>query len=131
MAISKSEFVEMPCPELTRIKDTDGDGQADLDETVTDDFGVAGNYHEFNYGPVRNKDGNLFIVLNLASAGGGIRPEVRGKLDTIHRSSGRDIFSVVPFRGWIMKQTPGGKLVPYAMGFGYPTALDLMYKGIY
>jgi glucose/arabinose dehydrogenase len=129
MAINKSEFLVMQRPELTRIKDTDGDGQADLYETVTDDFGITGNYHEFNYGPVRDKEGNLFIALNLASAGGGIRPEVRGKLDTIDRSNGRDMFSVVPYRGWIMKLTPDGKLLPYAMGFRSPNGLGFDLTG--
>ena len=51
--VSKSEFLVMQRPELTRIKDTDGDGLADVYEKVTDDFGISGNYHEFNYGPVK------------------------------------------------------------------------------
>jgi hypothetical protein len=129
LAISQSEFLVMQRPELTRIKDTDGDGEADLYETVTDNFGVTGNYHEFNYGPVRNKEGNLFIALNLASAGGGIRPEVRGDLDTLGRRVGREMFSVVPYRGWIMKLTPGGKLLPYAMGFRSPNGLGYDLQG--
>ena len=129
LAISASEMLVMQRPELTRIKDTDGDGQADLYETVTDDFGVTGNYHEFNYGPVRDKEGNLFIALNSASGGGGVRPEVRGRLDTTGRSAGKEMFSVVPYRGWIMKLTPGGKLLPYAMGFRSPNGLGFDQQG--
>ena len=103
LALSKSELLVMQRPELTRIKDTDGDGQADLYETVTDGFGVTGNYHEFNYGPVRDKEGNLYIALNSSSANGSVRPEVRGRLDTTGRSAGKEMFSVVPYRGWVMK----------------------------
>jgi len=66
LAISNSEILVMQRPELTRIKDTNGDGEADLYETVTDDFGITGNYHEFAYGPVKDKEGNLFIALNQA-----------------------------------------------------------------
>ena len=48
LPVSKSEFIVMQRPELTRIKDTDDEGQADLYEKITDDFRLSGNYHEFN-----------------------------------------------------------------------------------
>lgn len=123
LVINKSEFIVMQRPELTRIKDTDGDGRADLYETVTDEFGITGNFHEFNYGPLRDKDGSLFVAFNLASANGAIRPEVRGRLDTSGRRKGKEMFSVVPHRGWIMKLTTDGKLLPYAMGLRSPNGL--------
>lgn len=129
LPVSESEFLVMQRPELTRIKDTDGDGHADLYETVTDDFGLTGNYHEFNYGPVKDKDGNMFIALNLASAGGGVRPEVRGRLDSLGRSKAKDMFSVVPYRGWIMKLTRDGKLLPYCNGFRSPDGLGFDLQG--
>ncbi|GEO04511.1 hypothetical protein AAE02nite_21750 [Adhaeribacter aerolatus] len=130
LVVSNSEILVMQRPELTRVKDTDGDGQADLYETVTDDFGISGNFHEFNYGPVKDKQGNLFIALNTASPNGGIRPEVRGKLDsTMLGKYGRQMFSLVPYRGWIMKLTPAGKLSPYASGFRSPNGLVLDGEG--
>lgn len=129
LAISASEMLVMQRPELTRLKDTDGDGLADLYETVTDDFGVTGNYHEFNYGPLRDREGNLFVALNSASGGGGVRPEVRGKLDTSGRSAGKEMFSVVPYRGWVMKRTRDGKWLPYAMGFRSPNGLGFDAEG--
>lgn len=128
-AISKSEILVMQRPELTRIKDTDGDGEADLYETMTDDFGVTGNYHEFNYGPVRDKEGNLFIALNSSSSGGGVRPEVRGRLDSSGRGTKKEMFSVVPYRGWIMKLKANGKLQPYASGFRSPNGLGFDSEG--
>jgi glucose/arabinose dehydrogenase len=129
LSVSDSEFLVMQHAELTRIKDIDGDGHADLYETVTNAFGVTGNYHEFNYGPVRDRDGNLFIALNLASAGGSIRPELRGKLDVSGRRPGQEMFSVVPYRGWVMKLTPSGHLLPYAMGFRSPNGLGFDLNG--
>ena len=129
LVISASEYLVMQRPELTRIKDTDGDGTADLYETVTDDFGLTGNYHEFNYGPLKDKAGNLFVAFNLASPNGSIRPEVRGRLDTLGRRPGKEMFSVVPNRGWIMKLTTAGKLVPYAMGLRSPNGLAFDLNG--
>ena len=129
LVVNKSELLVMQRAELTRIKDSDGDGKADIYETVTDDFGVTGNYHEFNYGPLKDRNDNLFIALNLASAGGNIHPEVRGRLDTSGRSEGKDMFSVVPYRGWVMKWTPDGKLLPYAMGFRSPNGLGFDKEG--
>ena len=81
LAVSNSEVLVMQLSNLIRIKDTDGDGHADMYENATGDFGISGNYHEFNYGPVRDKAGNLFIALNNGSSGGGVRPVVRGELN--------------------------------------------------
>ena len=69
----------MQRPELTRLRDTDGDGIADRYETVFDDFGMTGNYHEFAFGPVRGPNEKLYVSLNLASAGDTIREEIRGE----------------------------------------------------
>ncbi len=132
LVISDSELLVMQEPELTRIKDTNGDGQADVYENVADGFGLSGNYHEFNYGPVKDKDGNLFIALNTGSSGDGIRPELRGQLNTLGRygEDGRgQMFSVVPYRGWVMKLTPGGTLIPFAMGFRSPNGLGFDAEG--
>ena len=132
LAISDSELLVMHQPELTRVRDTDGDGRADLYENLTDDFGISGNYHEFNYGPVEDKEGNLFIALNTASSGDGIMPEVRGKLNLLGRDGkdgSRQMYSVVPYRGWIMKLTPSGELLPFALGFRSPNGLGFDLKG--
>jgi hypothetical protein len=132
LVLSNRELLIIQRPELTRVKDTDGDGVADLYENVTDEFGLSGNYHEYNYGPVRDKKGNLFIALNSSSPGGSMRPEVRGKIDTSGRDGAnglRQMFSSVPYRGWIMKLTPNGKLHPYASGFRSPNGLGFDLQG--
>lgn len=132
-AVSSSEFIVMQRPELTRIRDTDGDGVADHYETLTDDFGISGNYHEFNYGPVQDAKGNLFIALNTASQGGSVRPEVRGTLNPLGRDMAQGIYemySVVPYRGWVMKlPAGGGKLQPYASGMRSPNGMGFDLKG--
>ena len=132
LVVSNSEVLVMQQPELTRIKDTDGDGLADVYENVTDDFGISGNYHEFNYGPVRDKEGNLFIALNTGSSGDGLHTEVRGKLNTLGRdgdNGNRQMFSVVPYRGWVLKITPEGKTIPYAMGLRSPNGIGFDRDG--
>ena len=48
-------LVAMQRPELTRLRDTDGDGEADDYQTISDNFGMTGNYHEFSFGPARDK----------------------------------------------------------------------------
>ncbi|MDI9858487.1 DUF7133 domain-containing protein [Flectobacillus roseus] len=127
MVVSNNEILVMQRPELTRIKDTDGDGEADLYQKVTDDFGLSGNYHEFAFGPVKDKQGNLFIALNLASNGAGIRPEIRGTYDSLSRP-GR-MYACVDYRGWIMRLDKQGKLHPYAVGFRSPNGLGFDAQG--
>jgi hypothetical protein len=132
MVVSNSEFIIMQRPELTRVKDTDGDGVADLYENLTDDFGLSKNYHEFAYGPVKDKEGNLYISLNTASPGGNVAPEIRGRFNPLGRDKqvGRyEMYSVVPYRGWVMKLTPDGKLLPYALGLRSPNGLGFDRNG--
>jgi len=132
LVVNSSEVLVMQLPELTRIKDTDNDGKADVYEKVTDDFGITGNYHEFAYGPVKDKAGNLYIALNSASSGGKMRNEVRGDINLLGRdgeTGNRQMFSTVPYRGWVMKLTPNGKLIPYASGFRSPNGLGFDDKG--
>lgn len=124
LPVSESEILVMQKPELTRVKDTDGDGQADVYETVTDDFGMAGNYHEWTYGPVGDHDGNLYISFNTASEWGIVMDEVRGRLDTtLVPFKPKQKFAAVPYRGWVAMLTPSGEFVPYAYGFRSPSGL--------
>ncbi len=130
LPISESELIVMQRPELTRIVDTDADGLADIYETVTDDFGMTGNYHEWNYGPIRDKEGNIYVSFNTASEWGPMMKEVRGKLDTtLVPKKPMQKFSAVPWRGWLMKLGPDGKLIPYASGFRSPNGLGFDLKG--
>jgi uncharacterized cupredoxin-like copper-binding protein/glucose/arabinose dehydrogenase len=95
--------------ELTRLRDLNGDGKADEYETVYS-WPLAGNYHEFAYGPVLDKDGNMIITLNLAWVGD------HGE-------------SLSKWHGWMIKISPDGKMKPYAAGFRSPAAFALNDKG--
>ena len=98
-------------PEVTRMKDVDGDGRADVFETVSDAWGISGNYHEYAFGSKFDKDGNLYTVLCLTGS----------------------FTSEALFRGWILKITSDGKTIPMASGvrspggIGYNAEGDLFY----
>ena len=132
-------LVVMQRPELTRLRDTDGDGEADHYQTISDQFGMTGNYHEFAFGPARDKDGNYYVGLNLASSGASIRPEIRGEFRHYgitreqfyknHRAGSGRMYSATPYRGWIMKIAPDGKTIPFASGFRSPNGVNFDAQG--
>lgn len=143
IAETESRFVVMQRPELTRIYDTNDDGKADLYSTLCDDFGLTGNYHEFNFGPVRSPDGQYVISLNVASNGAPVRDEIRGKWlelglsredfkqpwGKVKGKAGR-MYSRAPYRGWIMKIDPKtGMMTPFASGFRSPNGLGYDAEG--
>jgi len=133
--------------ELTRLSDTDQDGKADFYQTVCDDFGVSGNYHEFAYGPARDKEGNLYIALNVASNNGGVFQQVRGpwspiglakehmdvtngkKISDEYKKPAGRMYSRVPYRGWVLQITPEGEMVPFALGFRSPDGIGVDAEG--
>ncbi len=133
-AINDREVVVMQRPELTRIIDSDGDGEADQYQTISDGFGMTGNYHEFAFGPAKDSKGNFYVGLNLASNGASIRPEVRGefrhyglnregfKSKNYKGPAGR-MYAATPYRGWVLKVSPDGKMTPFAPGFRSPNGL--------
>src|SRR5258708_6495079 len=47
--------------EITRLKDTDGRGRANVYETFCDDWGTTGDYHEYPWMSKFDKDGNLWV----------------------------------------------------------------------
>lgn len=126
-AVSNHEILVMQRSELTRITDTDKDGKADLYKTITDDFGMSGNYAEFAYGPEIDDEGNMYIALNTASAMAGVYDILRGKFSAAGRK-GR-MYSAVPYRGWILKVKPDGTTIPWASGLRSPNGLELDDKG--
>ncbi|MEM7395844.1 MAG: hypothetical protein AAF492_26215, partial [Verrucomicrobiota bacterium] len=114
-------------PELTRITDTDRDGKADFFEVLTDEFGMSGNYHEFNFCAEPDKDGNIFFALGTGSSGNGIRRIVRGRFDERGRP-GR-MHASTPYRGWVMKYTPDGRTIPFAGGLRTPNGVGFDLAG--
>jgi glucose/arabinose dehydrogenase len=132
--------------ELTRLKDADGDGVAEEYQTVFDDFGMSGNYHEFSYGPARDADGNLYIALGIASNGASMREEIRGEFSEIGKLNREEMstrggwrkfkgkagrmYARVAMRGWVLKLSPdGSKAEAFASGFRSPNGIGFDAKG--
>jgi glucose/arabinose dehydrogenase len=146
LAEPNGDLLVMQRAELTRLRDVDGDGAADRYETVFDGFGLSGNYHEFAFGPARDAQGNLYIALGLASNGAPVRREIRGGFSPVgelareemtesadwKRIAGKAgrMYSRVPWRGWVIRLSPDGKLVePYASGCRTPDGIGFDAKG--
>ena len=94
--------------ELTRLQDTNGDGKADLYESVYS-WPLSGNYHEYAYGPVIEPDGGMLVTLNLGWVG-------RGN-------------SAAPWRGWLLRIMPGGEMTPVATGLRSPAGFARLSSG--
>lgn len=98
--------------ELTRLTDRNGDGKADRYEALFT-WDLAGNYHEYSYGPVFTPEGDMLVTLNLGWIGRGA--------------------SLSEWRGWLVKITKDGELEPLATGlrspagFGYNKNGDIFY----
>lgn len=133
VAPDEAEIIVVQRPEVTRLRDTDGDGVADVYETVADDWGITGSYHEFSYGLAQDRAGNVYASSGLCSFGRGVElPWVRGPLQTAqylpwtgpgpvpdgHRS-------VAAYQGWAFQITPAGKWMPYASGFRQPLGVGI------
>ena len=95
--------------ELTKITDTNRDGVADLYEPIYQ-FELSGNYHEYTYGPVFDKNGDMLVTLNLAWIGFG-----EGKF--------------AKWRGWLVKIKPDGTLEPQSAGLRSPAGYSINYEG--
>ena len=95
--------------ELTRLRDTDGDGRADEYKNIYQ-LPLTGNYHEYTYGPKIAEDGSMYITANV----GFFSPEWwRGK-------------SYAPWRGWALKITPDGEMHPFAAGMRSPCGIGMV-----
>ena len=143
VALSNSQFVVMQRPELTMISDTDGDGKGDTYKTISDEFGMSGNYHEFSFGPALDKEGNYYVALNVASGLASMRKEIRGEFTDIgasrkqfyakdwkkQRNAVGRMFSKVPYRGWVLKISKEGKMTPIASGVRSPNGLGFDADG--
>ncbi len=107
--VGKNDLYLVQRPEITLVRDTDGDDLADEFITVNDKFGVSGDYHEYIFGPARDKEGNFFVTLNVGFGGG-------------HQSK-------VPWRGFCLKISPQGKLSPFAYGLRSPNGINFSPDG--
>jgi hypothetical protein len=94
-------------PEVTRMKDEDGDWRADVFESVSSAWGINGDYHEYAFGSRHDKEGNIWVVLCLTGSGG----------------------ASSDFRGWCVRVTPDGKMLPTASGIRSPGGIGQNHLG--
>lgn len=93
--------------EVSRLKDVDHDGRADLFETVSDFWGINGDYHEYAFSSKFDRDGALWVALCLTGS----------------------FTSESKFRGWCFRVTPDGRATPVCSGIRSPGGLGVNAAG--
>ncbi len=93
--------------EVTRMKDVTGDGRADVFDSMSSDWGINGDYHEYAFGSRHDKDGNMWLVMCLTGSGG-------AKSD---------------FRGWCLRVSKDGKMIPTTSGIRSPGGIGNNING--
>lgn len=92
--------------EVTRIADVDGDGVADRYDTLTNNWGY-GEGHEFAFASKHDPEGNIWVALGLSGS---------------YESNNL-------FRGWAVKVTPEGKMIPVCSGLRSPGGVGANAEG--
>jgi mono/diheme cytochrome c family protein len=116
-------------PELTRVRDTSGDGIAEHYETVNAEFGITDNWHEFLFGPRRDREGNFVLAIGLPDVAGAFNfrhPRTPTGLDKMAREAKP---SAARWQGWVFKITPEGRLLPWASGFRQAAGVGVSPEG--
>lgn len=93
--------------EVTRLRDVNQDGKADEFRTVCDQWEISGDYHEYAFGSDFDSDGNMWVVLCLTGS----------------------FNSNVKYRGWCVRVTPDGKMLPTCSGIRSPGGIGLNAAG--
>jgi len=93
--------------EVSRLKDTNADGRADVFQTVSDQWGVTGDYHEYAFGSDFDKDGYMWVVLCLTGS----------------------FNSNAPYRGWCLRVGPDGETIPTCSGIRSPGGIGMNAQG--
>lgn len=94
-------------PELTRLKDEDGDGRADVFDTVSDQWGLSGDYHEYAFGSRPDRNGKFWSVLCLTGS----------------------FSSNVIWRGWALTIDENGTTMPVCSGVRSPGGIGFNAEG--
>jgi len=93
--------------EVIRLRDTDGDGRADLREVVAAGWGYTDDYHDWTTGLVRDSRGRLYVGLGSDYSKGG-RSAAQGYL-----------------RGKVLRIEREGTLTPLGHQFRFPIGLAI------
>ncbi|MCA9047656.1 MAG: PQQ-dependent sugar dehydrogenase, partial [Planctomycetaceae bacterium] len=98
-------------PEVLRLRDTDGDGQADQREVIASGWGYNDNYHDWTSGLVRDNNGNMYVGLG-SDYSQKDRPRNQDR-----------------WRGGVIQIDPSGVITPLAMSMRYPMGLAIDRHG--
>jgi hypothetical protein len=93
--------------EVTKIIDSTGDDRADAFMTFADGWGINGDYHEYAFGSAPDKNGDMWVVLCLTGS----------------------FNSASKFRGWALRITPEGKVIPTTSGIRSPGGIGMNAAG--
>jgi len=93
--------------DVSRLRDTDGDGEADEFEIVNDGWEISGDYHEYAFGSKFDKNGDIWVVLCLTGS----------------------FSSQVPYRGWCVRVTSSGEMIPTCSGVRSPGGIGANHLG--
>jgi|688.fasta_scaffold00368_33 glucose/arabinose dehydrogenase len=94
-------------PDVSRLRDSDGDGEADEFEVVADGWQITGDYHEYAFGSKFDRDGNIWVALCLTG------------------SFGSDAL----YRGWAVRVSPDGQTIPSTSGVRSPGGVGMNAEG--
>jgi hypothetical protein len=115
--------------ELTRLTDTHHDGVADGFDTITAAWNYTGHPYEFTFGPVRDRQSNLFCALTCWFFPNKyyIQPPYIGW--ELEPPAGYVPNTHPQWRGWCFEITPKGEFVPWASGFRSPNGMVITPEG--
>lgn len=109
LRVEDDSLLIMQRTELTRLRDTDGDGEADEYLTEAHGWNVSGAYHAYAYGPKRDSKGNDWMTLNI---------------DMGDHSNNK-----IGWRGWAVIKGANGSIIPMCAGFRSPCGLGANREG--
>lgn len=99
-------YVTQRC-DVSRLRDSDGDGRADEFEVVGDGWAITGDYHEYAFGSKFDREGNIWVTLCLT-----------GSYD-----------SNCLYRGWCVRVTSDGRTIPTCSGIRSPGGVGMNLAG--
>lgn len=94
--------------EVTILEDLDGDEVIDSYKAFYK-WPLSGNYHQYSYGPVLMPNNDMLFTLNVDWIGKG--------------------GSLSKWRGWMVKLTPEGNIIPWATGLRSPAGFNVNSAG--
>ncbi len=109
LALHDGDLFTTQRSEVTRLRDTDGDGVADEYLCAGKGWGVSGAYHEYAYGPKFDPAGNMWVTLNC--------------------SMGKKEYPLNDWRGYSLRIAPSAEWQPISGGMRSPCGIGINAAG--